>query len=493
MPESKQPEATVLYADDSEAQRYALSRVLRRAGFDVVEANTGGQALEMMQGRPDVVVLDVNLPDISGIDVCQKIKSNPASARTPILHVSATLISTDARVAGLEGGADAYLVQPVAPDELIATVRALLRFRRADEELWRCNEQYRLFFEATPLPCCVFDTSDLAILAVNPSAVEVYGYSRQEFTHLTLRDVIFDGQFDAGTDLFQVQGAGRRLVQKHKTKQGLALDVEVTWSALRLDGRMACLAIVEDVTERRQRQEAEQKEQVRRLLLERVLQVQEEERQRLARELHDEAGQLMTSLLVGLRTLSDSRRLRDAKQQAEHLREIASQAITELSRLARGLHSSLLEDLGLEVAVRRYVDELATTHKVDIELEFGHTHLFALDQHSQLNLYRIIQEALTNVLRHAQATAIAIHFEEIGPELRICIRDNGRGLSAQAAHQDARHHLGIEGMRERAAILGGSLEVLSNSGQGVIVEVRVPKPATASHSVEKKSGVTKSA
>ena len=91
-------EGTILCADDTEAQRYAVSRVLRRAGFRVLEASTGRQALEMSASGPDLVVLDVNLPDISGIEVCKRIKSAESPARIPVLQVSATLVSTEARV-----------------------------------------------------------------------------------------------------------------------------------------------------------------------------------------------------------------------------------------------------------------------------------------------------------------------------------------------------------------------------------------------------------
>src|SRR5690348_2124469 len=110
-------EARILYVDDTDAQRYAASHVLRRYGFEVLEAATGRQALEMLREHPDAVVLDVNLPDISGLEVCRRIKSDEATGHTPVLHVSAVEISTQARVAGLEGGADAYLVHPIAPDE----------------------------------------------------------------------------------------------------------------------------------------------------------------------------------------------------------------------------------------------------------------------------------------------------------------------------------------------------------------------------------------
>lgn len=479
-----QSEARILYADDTEGQRYAVSRILQRAGFEVLEASTGRQALEMMRARPDLVVLDVNLPDISGFEVCRQIKATDASARTPVLHVSATVVTTDARVAGLEGGADAYLIQPVAPEELIATVRALLRVRKAEEALRQSNQQYRQFFEATPLPCFVFDSSEFRILAVNAAAVDKYGYSRKEFDNLALRDIVAEENWPT---CIEVQGSPGVIhseqVRKHRRKDGSSLDVEVTWAPLNLNGRDARLGIVQDITERLKREAAEKNEAVRRLLLERVLQAQEEERQRISRELHDETGQLMTSLLIGLRSLSDARRLSDAHQQAQRLREIASAAIGELSRLARGLHSSILDDLGLEAALHRFVDDFSATHHIKVDLDLSTHNLEALAKHDHLNLYRIIQEALTNVARHAHADFVQISLKTMDEEAQVTIRDNGRGLPSSDRATDPAEHLGIEGMRQRAAMLGGVLEVTSEPQRGVAIALRIPlnkKTATES-------------
>ena len=465
---------TILYVDDTEAQRYAVSRVLKRAGFRVLEAATGRQALEMAVG-PDLIILDVNLPDVSGIEVCKQIKSSEASARTPVLQVSATSVNTEARVAGLEGGADAYLVQPIEPNELIATVRALLRARKAEESLWKSQLQYRLFFEANPLPCCVLDTPDLKILAVNSAAVQEYGYSREEFTTLTLLDIVSPEQSDSVLTLLP-DGSFSRPLQtwKHRTKSGKQVDVEMIWAPLELNGRNARLVIVQDITEKLEREAAEKSEEIRRLLLARVLQIQEEERRRIARELHDEAGQLMTSLLVGLRSLSDVRRLADAKTQAKQLREIASDAINELGRLARGLHSSVLDDLGLETAIRRYADDFLGTHAIQVDVDFGAAPFSAFTRDEQLNLYRIIQEALTNVARHSQAKRVNIKFDCFPSEIEVTIKDDGRGLSSPGDTNPS-HHLGIEGMRQRAAMLGGTLQVISGPPGGVTVDLRIPR------------------
>jgi PAS domain S-box-containing protein len=466
---------TILYADDTEAQRYAVSRILRNAGFRVLEASTGRQVLEMSANDPDLFLLDINLPDISGIEVCKRLKADEGTARKPVLQVSATSISTEARVAGLEGGADAYLTQPVEPKELIATVRALLRVHAAEEQLWKSELQYRSFFDANPLPCCVADTSDLKILTANTVALQHYGYSREEFSAMTLQDLLVPEEQKAFLEAFVESTSSRHPLQqwKHKTKEGKKIDTEIAWAPLELNGKNVRLVIVQDITERLSLQVAQQHEEVRRLLLERALQVQEEERSRIARELHDEAGQLMTSLLVGLCSLSNARRLTDAKRQAKSLREIASTAINELGRLARGLHSSVLDDLGIEAAFRRFSDEFAKTYPVRVDLDLTATSFSDFSREEQLNLYRIVQEALTNVARHAHAKHVCINFQSLPSELIVTIRDDGRGLPRVAKSSAGR--LGIEGMRERAACLAGSLQITSPSTGGVEVRLQIPR------------------
>lgn len=475
MPEDQSKSAgTILYADDTEAQRYALSRVLRGAGFCVLEVCTGQQALEMSAERPHLIVLDVNLPDINGIEVCKRIKTNDTTARTPVLQVSASLVSTEARVAGLEGGADAYLTQPIDSQELIATVRALLRVRSAEEQLWKSELQYRSFFEANPLPCCVFGAFDFRILTVNAAAIQHYGYTREEFTAMTLRDLLIPDEQQAFLKSLAETDSSKHSLRtwKHVAKNGKLMDVEVVWSPLQLNGRNARLAIVQDITEKLALQVTQHDEEIRRLLLERALQVQEDERRRIAQELHDEAGQLMTSLLIGLRSIRDVRRLADAKQQAKRLREIASDAINEIGRLARGLHSSVLDDLGFEAAVRRFAEEFTKNHGIRVDVKMSTAEFSGFNRDDRINLYRIVQEALTNVARHAHARHVQIKIQNSSANLEVIIRDDGRGFSGALNHSSS--HLGIEGMRQRAASLRGTLQIASLVDGGTEVRLRIP-------------------
>ncbi len=125
---------SILVVDDDDAKRYIVSRVLRAAGFEVVEAEDATSALALARSNPDLLILDVKLPDGSGHDVCRELKSQPSTASILVLQVSSSFATGPDRVAGLESGADAYLTHPIEPQELIATVRALLRIRRAEQE-----------------------------------------------------------------------------------------------------------------------------------------------------------------------------------------------------------------------------------------------------------------------------------------------------------------------------------------------------------------------
>ena len=120
---TKQPEARILLVDDDEAKRYTIARPLERAGFELQEAASGADALRMVASLPDLVILDVKLPDLSGFEVCRLIKSDPVTASIPVLHVSSTFVDIEDKVHGLDCGADGYLTNVAEPLELIATVR----------------------------------------------------------------------------------------------------------------------------------------------------------------------------------------------------------------------------------------------------------------------------------------------------------------------------------------------------------------------------------
>ncbi|AKT36904.1 hybrid sensor histidine kinase/response regulator [Chondromyces crocatus] len=154
MPEPKRP--VVLNVNDDETTRYLIRKILGGAGFTVREAQNGEEALQLATTRPDLIVLDIKLPDISGYEVCRLLKANSATSSIPVLQTSATFVTSERRVQGLEGGADSYLTQPFEAVELIAMVRALLRARKAEEAARTAANDWEATFDGISDGVCLF-------------------------------------------------------------------------------------------------------------------------------------------------------------------------------------------------------------------------------------------------------------------------------------------------------------------------------------------------
>ena len=235
----------ILNVDDNEAGRYATSRILKAAGFEVLEAATGADALRLMAERPDLVLLDVNLPDIGGFEVCARIKADPANAGIAVVHLSATAIGSDARTEGLEGGADGYITQPVSARELVASLRATLRLREVQQELRESEERYRQLFEAESDAVLLVDDDTGAILEANGAAATMYGYGRDEILGLTDVDLSAEPEPTPAAIRFAAPIAFQR------RKDGSRFPVEVHGRSFTLGGRTVRIAAVHDITERR--------------------------------------------------------------------------------------------------------------------------------------------------------------------------------------------------------------------------------------------------
>jgi PAS domain S-box-containing protein len=205
----------------------------------------------------------------------------------------------------------------------------------------------------------------------------------------------------------------------------------------------------------------------------RLVEIQETERRHIARELHDEASQALTSLMVGLRLLE---READSPEtvvaQVAELKSRANDILENLHRLAIDLRPASLDHLGLVAALRQYIKTFGQQHNLTMQFEVVGLDDKRLSPAVETNLYRIVQEALTNVVRHTKATRIDVLLERRGEQLITIIEDDGDGFDPQTAGQDGR--LGLLGMRERAEMLGGTLMVESTIGTGTTIYVEVP-------------------
>jgi PAS domain S-box-containing protein len=328
-------------------------------------------------------------------------------------------------------------------------------------------------------------TLDTTIISWNHGAERIYGYTATEAIGQPIGMLLPPGSEDEVPAIMKRIRRGEKVEHyetKRQRKDGTIIDVSVTVSPIKTrDGDViGASAIARDITERKQAEAAraqiarlEASQAAHRLLLERVFETQEQERRRIARELHDEAGQLMASPLVGLRALDDAATIDDAKAQSRRLRAVAVKALDEVGRLARGLHSSVLDDHGLAVALQRYVAEYSTTHNIAVDLTLDETDARNLSPAVQLAVFRVVQEALTNVVKHSGATAIRVRVARSANGLKTTIADNGRGFEADAVSAHSEAHLGLQSMRERVAILGGTLRIRSGA-RGTTIAVRVP-------------------
>jgi len=213
-------------------------------------------------------------------------------------------------------------------------------------------------------------------------------------------------------------------------------------------------------------------ERVGRDALARVVKAQEHERKRLARELHDETGQALTSILLGLKPLEQSARTDEERAAMASLRELVVSTLRDVRRLAVELRPSALDDFGLATAVERLADTFrdSTGMRVDVETQLGEVRL---PPEVETALYRIVQEALANIVKHAEATHVSILLTRKDFSVAAVVEDDGKGFDETDTGDDV---LGIVGMRERVGLVGGRLAIESGSGSGTTVAAEVPIP-----------------
>jgi len=218
-------------------------------------------------------------------------------------------------------------------------------------------------------------------------------------------------------------------------------------------------------------QERAERDHLRSQLLEKVIAAQEEERRRIARELHDETGQSLTSLMVHLQMVNQQCPLPETREQLDGVRSLVAQTLDNVHNLALELRPSVLDDLGLAAALRRYVRDYQTRYALEVDLEIVGLEE-RLNPALETAVYRIIQESLTNIARHAQAHMASVLLEQRHGRIRAIIEDDGVGFDWEAVKSNGR--LGLYGMRERVELLNGTLTIESEPGQGTSIFVEAP-------------------
>ncbi|HTP38532.1 MAG TPA: response regulator [Steroidobacteraceae bacterium] len=249
--------STILVVDDHDGARYATARTLRAAGFRIVEAATGSETLTAAENPVDLVVLDINLPDIDGFEVCRQLRSRKTTADLPVIYLSATFTDVGDQRLGLEAGADSYLTHPVDPTALIATVRALLFAREAQANRRVANARFQAIFEGARTGMAILD-SGLRLIEANAALCELLGIERPQAAGRAVADVVSDGQsapLAALRDTLRTGQSWTGVLAVRREGEGAELE----WSIAPDPEGERFIAMVTDVTERRQRESHQQR------------------------------------------------------------------------------------------------------------------------------------------------------------------------------------------------------------------------------------------
>jgi signal transduction histidine kinase len=333
----------ILIVDDDPHGIATLESIFHNQGYEISQANNGANALKLAQEiMPDLILLDVMMPGMSGFEVCKRLRATPALAEVPIILLTA-LDDRASRLQGIEAGADDFLTKPIDRQELRLRVKTILRLDR-----------YRTL-----------------------------------------------------------------LTQRENLRQ----------------------------------------------MAERVVSAQEEERKRLSLELHDDLGQALVAHLLKLKKLQNQTKM---NQEFEKLIEDANHIINRMRQIAQDMRPALLDTLGFVPALETHSKEFGLRTNLPVTFEADEDIPKLSDVHS-ITLYRTLQETLTNIIKHSNATQVWIELSVDEENITLTVQDNGVGFVGTT-----QNGMGISNLRERLALVGGAFNITSALSKGTIVSASLP-------------------
>jgi hypothetical protein len=487
----------ILVVDDNASSLYTTSRMLRAAGFDVLEADNGGKALALAD-QVGLMILDINLPDVDGFEVCRQLRARSTTAYLPIVHLSATFMDVEDMSQGLAAGADSYLTHPADPKVLVATVRALLFARQADVVKRAADARFRKVFELASSGIVLLD-GDLVCRDVNPAFCGIAKRVRGEIVGHSLRSLIADGQEDefkrlTGDLLETGQWQGMLPLQR-----GDDAVADVEWRIASETDTGARIAVATDVTERR-RAEVERErllasEQLARAEAERSNQLKDEFLATLSHELRNPLNAILGWSKVLGRTPGTTPIIQQGLEAIERNSQVQTHLIADLLDFA-GIRFGKMR-LDLEVvdpagAVRASVDVVesqarAKSLKIFTHIEDPQARVMA----DQSRLQQIVWNLLSNSIKFTPRNGRVDVTARVDHEFyQIEVRDNGQGISPEfvprlfdrfsqqetgAGKSHAGLGIGLTIVRHLVEAQFGTIEAHSEGpGTGATFRVRLP-------------------
>jgi PAS domain S-box-containing protein len=476
------PTRKLLIIDDDAGLRRSIARGLRPRGFEIIESDNGIDGLQLARAHsPDLIISDINMEHGDGYSVLAQLRQDPLLANIPLILMTGQGDPENMR-RGMEQGADDFLAKPFNIKALQGAVEA----RLARHQTGASTQELLLkSLEATTDFVCVARLPDYQVLHLNRAGRELTGFSSAEHLEsFRLQNFYSPGAWAA------IRGAAIPAAIENGVSSGetnfvnragreIPVSQVLIVHANRAGAPEYLSLVARDLSERihSERRLAESYAQLRDLTG-RLVSVQEEERGRIAREIHDEFAQQLTGFNIDLAWLE--KRVRESKSTPAHsqwLEKISTMqhqiktTIQTVRRIATELRPAVLDSLGLVAALEWQAKEFQARTGTPCDFQCAVDHIES-DSDRSTALFRIFQEALTNVARHAQARSVRASLTQTNEAIQLLVQDDGRGISE--ARLLARKSLGLLGMKERAFLVGGSLRITSGPGDGTRVEVEIP-------------------
>jgi len=318
-------------------------------------------------------------------------------------------------------------------------------------------------------------TLDGTIVSWNSGAAKIYGYLAEEVIGRSVNLLIPPERRDELPRIMEILRRGESIKNyetTRRTKGGNVIDVSLTISPIRdsLQNLVGAATIARDITS------SKQAEKGLKTFSRRLIEAQEAERQSIARELHDEIGQVLTAVRINLQSIQRSGAADQSNPRFDESIAVVDEALGRVRDLSIELRPSLLDDLGLSAALRWYVDRYAQRTGIIAEVLNDFEEDSRLPRELETACFRIAQEALTNVARHAQAGSVSVQLERSWDRMLLTVMDDGVGFDLDSMRKNAlaASALGLRGMEERALAVGGHIEIDSGSGRGTRVRASFP-------------------
>jgi PAS domain S-box-containing protein len=471
----------VLVVDDT-PEILSLIHTLLRDTYQVKSANNGRKGLQIAQShpQPDLILLDIMMPTMDGYEVCIQLKDDPKTRDIPVIFLTAkSEIENEER--GFSLGAMDYVTKPIGPSVLLARVKTQIAAHAQRRSL---EGMFKDVIEFAPVIFLIAD-EELGIVQTNAQAEQHFGYGRRELTGMNLKTLLPHCQKFMQTTTSQLNtqpGEARIDANPELTclrNDGSSFPGSATFSRLEtLHGLLHTVVLV-NVTDKKQTlmRLSESQDSLRELAAINES-ARENERKSIAREVHDELGQVMTALRMGLSLMpmQFGAEIPGLSDSVDSMKALVDRAIKGVRNIATVLRPEAL-NLGLIPALEWLRDEFLRHNTVRCTLEYrGLTD--PIDEMRAMLIYRIVQESLTNISRYAKATEVKILLNFSPPNVDVSITDDGCGFDP--GEFLIKKTFGLLGMRERALTLGGDLMILSRPGRGTTIAVKVPLKRAAS-------------